>query len=162
QDLNEAQYAVLQALCGSEFDNVMMVGDPKQSIYGFNSSGPEYMSHFREDYAATYVELTENFRSSKAIVNIARSLEPTYQVDGQLPISGAAQLIVGKDEEDEARLVVDEILRLTDQGHPDIEGKVLFNRCAILGRTRFSLLAIEKELKARSVPFYKRLSSAYE
>jgi DNA helicase-2/ATP-dependent DNA helicase PcrA len=162
QDLNEAQYAVLQALCGSEFNNIMMVGDPKQSIYGFNASGPEYMDRFREDHDATYIELTENFRSSKAVVSIAQSLEPAYQIEGQLPISGAAQLIVGKDEADEARLVANEILRLTAQGHPDVEGKVSFNRCAVLGRTRFSLLAIERELKADSIPFYKRLSSAYE
>jgi DNA helicase-2/ATP-dependent DNA helicase PcrA len=83
----------------------MMVGDPKQSIYGFNSSGPEYMDRFRKDYGATFIELTENFRSSKAIVSIAKSLEPTYQVEGQLPIPGAARLIVGKDEKDEARLM---------------------------------------------------------
>src|SRR5690606_13295152 len=38
QDLNEAQYALLCALCGTDYRNVMLVGDPKQSIYGFNTS----------------------------------------------------------------------------------------------------------------------------
>lgn len=162
QDLNEAQYAVLQALCGADFDNVMMVGDPKQSIYGFNASGPEYMDQFRTEYGATYVELTENFRSSKAVVDVACALEPSYRVDGQLPIAGAARLLVGQDEKGEARLVVDEIQELASHGHPDIEGGFQFGRCAILGRTRFSLLAVENELKERAVPHYKRLSSAYE
>jgi DNA helicase II / ATP-dependent DNA helicase PcrA len=40
QDLNEAQYAVVNALCGTELTNVMMVGDPNQSIYGFTTSSP--------------------------------------------------------------------------------------------------------------------------
>jgi DNA helicase-2/ATP-dependent DNA helicase PcrA len=140
----------------------MMVGDPKQSIYGFNSSGPEYMEHFRSDFHPTYIELTENFRSSKSVVSIAQNIEPSYEVDGQLPIPGAAVLMVGRDEEAEARLVVEEILKLANHGHPDVEGSIQLNRCAILGRTRFSLLAIERELKGRSVPFFKRLSSAYE
>ncbi|MBK7665813.1 MAG: UvrD-helicase domain-containing protein [Sterolibacteriaceae bacterium] len=47
QDMNEAQYAVICALCGDTHRNVMMVGDPRQSIYGFNKSGPEYMDRFR-------------------------------------------------------------------------------------------------------------------
>ena len=32
QDLNEAQYRVIQALCGNDFYNIMMVGDENQSI----------------------------------------------------------------------------------------------------------------------------------
>ena len=45
QDLNEAQYAVICALCGDSFKNVMMVGDPKQSIYGFNTSSQIGRAH---------------------------------------------------------------------------------------------------------------------
>jgi DNA helicase II / ATP-dependent DNA helicase PcrA len=43
QDLNEAQYAVVKGLCGTELTNVMMVGDPNQSIYGFTTSSPRFM-----------------------------------------------------------------------------------------------------------------------
>ena len=71
QDLNEAQYSVLTALCGDSFYNVMMVGDPKQSIYGFNTSSPDYMWRFRDEFGADEIELTENFRSSKAVVEVA-------------------------------------------------------------------------------------------
>ena len=162
QDLNEAQYAVLCALCGTDFRNVMMVGDPKQSIYGFNSSGPQYMEKFQAQFGAERIELTENFRSSLAIVRIARKLEPSYNVQGQLPISGRAELIVGSDEEDEARAIVDELQRLFQSGDPDVEGGIQPEKCAILARTRFSLLATEQELKSRDIPYYKRLSSAYE
>lgn len=162
QDLNEAQYAVLKALCGEEYRNVLMVGDPKQSIYGFNTSSPEYMNTFREEFGAQHVELTENFRSSQAVVKVARSLEPNYLVAAQLPVSGAATVLIGLDEENEAQQVVDEIERLIAFGHKDIEGGVSPSNFAILGRTRYALLAIEKELRFRSVPFYKRLTVNHE
>jgi DNA helicase-2/ATP-dependent DNA helicase PcrA len=37
QDLNNAQYRVIQALCGESFRNIMLVGDENQSIYAFRS-----------------------------------------------------------------------------------------------------------------------------
>jgi DNA helicase-2/ATP-dependent DNA helicase PcrA len=162
QDFNEAQYAVLTALCGESFHNVMMVGDPKQSIYGFNTSSPEYMWRFREEFSAKEIELTENFRSSKAVVDVARSLEPSYMVEEQLPILGRAAVLVGVDEKDEARLIADEIGRLVSEGHEDVEGEVAWESCAVLGRTRFALLAVDAELKARGIPYYKRLTASHE
>jgi DNA helicase-2/ATP-dependent DNA helicase PcrA len=162
QDLNEAQYALLQAFCGEAFNNVMMVGDPNQAIYGFNTSSPEFMDHFQSDFSATKIELTDNFRSSRVVVQIAQALEPTYEVEGQLPILGEAGLLVGKDESDEAHRIVDRLSELLSSGHRDVEGTITPSRCAILGRTRFTLLAVEKELEARGIPFYKRLSSLHE
>jgi len=162
QDLNEAQYAVIKALCGTEFNNVMMVGDPNQSIYGFTTSSPKYMQQFVREFHATKIELDENFRSSKVVVDIARTLEPTYSVNGQLPISGHAELLVGDDEEDEAKLVADEIERLCEDGHPDIEGPITPASCAVLGRTRYTLLAVEKELAERNVAHFKRVTSLHE
>lgn len=55
QDLNEAQYAVVKALCGTELTNVMMVGDPNQSIYGFTTSSPRFMQDFARDFHATKI-----------------------------------------------------------------------------------------------------------
>lgn len=162
QDLNEAQYAVLTALCGDSFRNVMMVGDPKQSIYGFNTSSPDFMWRFRDEFGADEIELTENFRSSQAVVGVARSLEPNYLVEAQLPIKGQVSVVVGNDEEDEARAIVAEIERLVAEGHEDVEGGVTHSDCAILGRTRFALMAVEAELKEKGVPYYKRLTANHE
>lgn len=162
QDLNEAQYAVICALCGDSFKNVMMVGDPKQSIYGFNTSSPKYMDLFKTDFEAQLVSLTENFRSSKAVVDVARSLDPNYLVAAQLPIKGLAELIVGEDEDGEARCIVDQMQVLFNKGHPDVEGGIEPSKCAILGRTRFALLSIEKEMREHSIPFYKRLTVNHE
>jgi len=162
QDLNEAQYAVLRALCGSTFKNVMIVGDPKQSIYGFNTSSPAYLQAFKSDFDAVEMELKENFRSSRAVVEVAKSLDQRYTVEGILPVQGEARLLVGDDEDDEANKIVDEIDILLTSGHPDIEGTILPSSCAILGRTRFVLLAAERALKARKIPYFKRLSASHE
>lgn len=162
QDLNEAQYAVICALCGEDFDNVMMVGDPKQSIYGFNTSSPKYMEQFESQFQATRIELSENFRSSQAVVKKARSLDANYLVEGQLPVAGECSVMVGADTEAEAKLIVDKIEELRKSGHPDVEGVILPSSCAILARTRFALLAVEKELRDRQVPLYKRLTANHE
>lgn len=162
QDLNEAQYSVLAALCGDSFKNVMMVGDPKQSIYGFNTSSPDYMWRFEEEFAAERIELTENFRSSRAVVDLATALDPNYVVEGQLPIPGLVEVLTGADEEAEAKLVADRIQRLVAEGHEDVEGPIGWESCAVLGRTRFALMAVESEFRERGIPFYKRLTANHE
>lgn len=162
QDLNEAQYAVITALCGDSFRNVMMVGDPKQSIYGFNTSDPRFMEDFARDFVAKRIELTENFRSSQMVVRAARQLIPTYSVEGQLPIAGWVRVLAGNDEAHEATLVADEIERLLLEGHPDIEGGFTLSKCVVLGRNRYCILAVEQELGARDLKFHRRLSAAHE
>jgi DNA helicase-2/ATP-dependent DNA helicase PcrA len=120
------------------------------------------MNTFEREFRATKVELEENFRSSKVVVAIAHSLEPSYSVKGQLPINGQAKLLIGDDEDSEAKLVADEVQRLCKEGHPDVEGQITPASCAVLGRTRYTLLALEKELAARQMPFYRRVTSLHE
>ena len=81
---------------------VVMVGDPKQSIYGFNTSSPDYMWRFEEEFGAERIELTENFRSSRAVVALATALDPNYVVEGQLPIQGVVEAIPGAAKPDPA------------------------------------------------------------
>lgn len=162
QDMNEAQYAVVCALCSDGYRNLMMVGDPKQSIYGFNTSGPEYMERFRIDFEPRVIELNENFRSSKEVVRMAQSLDPNYMVEAQLPISGEVRILTGVNEENEAEVIVEKLQQLFVNGHPDVEGGIEPSKCAILGRNRFVLLAVEKELRKHNVLFYKRLTANHE
>jgi DNA helicase II / ATP-dependent DNA helicase PcrA len=162
QDMNEAQYALITALCDDTHRNLMMVGDPRQSIYGFNTSSPEFMERFGTEFSAKRIQLTANYRSSQAIVDFAQTLDPNYMVAMQLPIPGLVQVLAGDSEEDEAVKIVDELERLLTQSHPDVEGGVQLSKCAILGRTRFALLAVEAELKDRGISFYKRLTANHE
>lgn len=160
QDLNEAQYRLLVSLCGSEFKNVMMVGDPKQAIYVWNGADPKYLDLFAHDFNAKKVHLTENFRCSRSVVEAARRLDSTYSVEGQLPVTGVVELIECEDEREEGRAVISQLKNLLSTGHPDVEGDITLGRCAILGRNRFVFKALEEELKKEGLPFYKKVSGA--
>ena len=160
QDLNEAQYRLLVSLCGSEFKNVMMVGDPKQAIYVFNGADPRYLDAFEREFRAKRITLTDNFRSSRSVVAAAQRLDSSYSVEGQLPVQGAVELIECDDEPSEALAVVSKIKSLLQTGHPDVEGDISLGRCAVLGRNRFVFGALEEELKNEGLSFYKKLSLA--
>ena len=159
QDLNEAQYRLLCALCGSEHRNVMVVGDPKQAIYVWNGADPKYLDLFARDFGAEKVELNDNYRSSLSVVSAARALNPTYTVEGQLPLRGLVHCETCADEEAEAEFVVATLQRLLKEGHPDVEGAITLERCAVLGRTRFVFTSLEASLNERSLPHHKKLSA---
>ncbi|NEQ69255.1 MAG: UvrD-helicase domain-containing protein [Symploca sp. SIO2D2] len=158
QDLNEAQYQVICALCGSEYRNVMMVGDPNQAIFGWNGADPKYLEWFEQDFQAKRIEMRENFRSSQAVVRTAQKLDPHYRVEDSLPIPGDIDFLVADDEKNEAVLVVNYLQDLIKQGHRDIEGSLTLAHCTILGRTRYVLSEVEEELSQRQIPYYKQLS----
>jgi DNA helicase-2/ATP-dependent DNA helicase PcrA len=160
QDLNEAQYRLIVNLCGSEFTNVMMVGDPKQAIYVWNGADPKYLDLFQRDFKAKKLTLTENFRCAKAVVEAARRLDSSYAVEGQLPIEGAVELIECEDEAGEAQAIIEKIRSLESKGHRDIEGDITPGRCAVLGRNRFVFGSLQEELKKQDILFYKKLSAA--
>ncbi|KAF5414007.1 MAG: ATP-dependent DNA helicase Rep [Candidatus Methanogaster sp.] len=162
QDLNKAQYQVIRVLCGPGYRNVMMVGEPKQAIFGWNGADPKYLDQFEQDFGAEKIFMNENFRSSQAVVKAAKALDPEYEVEGQLPIPGSIKLIVGEDEQREAVCVLNYIQDLVDNGHQDIEGNITWDRCALLGRTRYVLSAVEQELKTRQLPHYTQLSAPHE
>lgn len=75
QDVNEVQHRIFEALSGAR--NRFMVGDVKQSIYGFRGAQPEIFAEVRRSYApladaagedAATVSLSANFRSAPNIL----------------------------------------------------------------------------------------------
>jgi len=77
QDLNNAQYQLLLALVNAEHKNIMMVGDPNQSIFAFNGSSPDFMDKkFVENFDPVIIELNENYRSSKAVLTVTKKIVP--------------------------------------------------------------------------------------
>ena len=95
-------------------------------------------------------------------MKFAQTLDSGYMVHQQLPVPGMVTVLRGNDEKHEAALIADELERLFAGGHPDVEGGVQPSKCAVLGRTRYALLSIEAELKARGIEFLKRLSTDHE
>lgn len=74
QDICPLQYEVVRLLAKPQ-DNLFIVGDDDQSIYGFRGSKPEIMLNFPKDYPeAKQVLLDVNYRSRKDIVDVAGKL----------------------------------------------------------------------------------------
>ena len=162
QDINAAQFYLLIALCGEDYRNVMMVGDPKQAIFTWNGADVRFLDTFVEMFNATEVTMTENFRSCQAVVTAAQALVSDYHVEGSLPVEGEVRILVGEDEEDEARRVTLAIDALLKDGHPDIEGNVTLDRCAVIARTRFALDHVEAQIQSLGWPYHKQLSAQHE
>lgn len=160
QDLNEAQYRVLCALCSKDYFNVMMVGDPKQAIFTWNGADPKYLDLFQKEFKAHRIELRENFRSSRSVIAAAQALSPDYVATEVFPIKGEVNCYVLPDEKKEANYVADQILSLVENGHPDVEGPITFERCAVLGRTKFVFTPIIEAFEQKEIQFYKKLSAA--
>ena len=107
QYLNNAQYQLLLVLAGDEFTNLMMVGDPNQSIYHFNNSSPDYMNKkFVADFSPTVFELKENYRSSTAVLAAAKKMMPDADDIAGTIKKGLFEITPLPDETSEAQWVV--------------------------------------------------------
>ena len=155
QDLNEAQYQVIQALCGSGFNNIMMVGDENQSIYAFNGSSSKYMSgNFVHDFAPQIYVLDENFRSARQIVRYANSLTCVEEDIMRYHYEGELSITAYKDEAEEAQSVRHAIEQLLLNGHTDIEGDVANDKIAIIARNKYVFGSIEAEFEQANIPYF--------
>ena len=74
QDTNHSQYLIIKALA-DRYENLCVVGDDAQSIYGFRGANIENILNFQKDYLnSTVYRLEQNYRSTKNIVNAANSV----------------------------------------------------------------------------------------
>ena len=74
QDTNHSQYLIVKALA-DKYENLCVVGDDAQSIYGFRGANIENILSFQKDYSnSTIYRLEQNYRSTKNIVNAANSV----------------------------------------------------------------------------------------
>lgn len=160
QDLNNAQYQFLRILAGSEFDNVMMVGDPNQSIFHFNGSSADYMDkYFRAHFKPKVDELIENYRSSTAILEAAKKIIPEADYIEGTVTPGIFKLFCLKDEYLEAKWIASKVLELVSLSHhDDIEGPINFEKIAVLARNGYLFNALASEFKEKNVPFYYKMS----
>jgi superfamily I DNA/RNA helicase len=115
QDLNQAQYRIIRALAPAKkaIEDLCVIGDPDQSIYGFRGSDVKYFNRFISDYPdAAVINLIRNYRSTNTILNASfqvmkdhRNSSPdvrTYsQIDGVRTIS----IIESATEKSEAQTI---------------------------------------------------------
>ena len=157
QDMNKAQYQLLKVLTGGEHRNIMLVGDAKQSIYAFNGSSSSFMmTDFVNDYSPVCkIELLENYRSARTINEYASRIMSGVQTEEHIKLNGIFEEQAYNTPCEEAKAVVLKIKDLIASDKvKDIEGKVSYSDIAILARNKFILSKFEKELAAKSIPFF--------
>lgn len=162
QDLNFAQYEFVKSLCGQEHKNVLMVGDGKQAIFGFNGSDKKYFTeYFIGDFGAEQIILTENYRNSKAVMLIANAVYPGSNDETTAAMPGLAEFYSAENEEDEARYVYHKIEEYTTKlkKHDEIEGKITYDSICIIARNKYIFKEIEALLSRYRKPYYYKRGS---
>ena len=95
QDVNPLQSAIAERLrmAGAE---MFVVGDIKQSIYGFRRCSPEHFKRAIESSHYKHIPLTDNFRSSESVIDFVNNVFDGVMTKqfGGVDYSDAAQRLV--------------------------------------------------------------------
>jgi DNA helicase-2/ATP-dependent DNA helicase PcrA len=151
QDMNPLQFMLLRHMAGDEPD-LFCVGDPNQSIYGFNGANPQLLGEIIRTWPDTVVlDLTRNHRSTANIIAVAntlleegaRGIIPAKD-DGDVPMVRAYNT-----DEQEAEHVATWLSAKHQPGTP-------WRSMAVLARTNAQLELIAGFLDANDVPFERR------
>jgi len=152
QDINPLQYEILRLLALPE-DNLFVVGDDDQAIYGFRGSKPEILLHFPQEYQdARTVYLNRNYRSGNAIVDAANLVIRENQVrfDKELRAGrqGGTVSLLGFDESQEERQTIVRYLQ---------ESEKAGESCALLCRTNRELEAWARVCDEEGIRYRHRI-----
>jgi ATP-dependent DNA helicase UvrD/PcrA len=152
QDTNAAQYLLLKLLAGGHH-NLCVVGDDDQSIYGWRGADLGNILDFERDFPGTRtIKLEQNYRSTGNILAAANAVirknqkrkEKALWTSGE---SGAPiDYIVCRDDEDEARQVIERIQAARFKGRS-------LRDFAILYRTNVQSRIFEEQLRYENIPY---------
>lgn len=148
QDTSILQHAIINLLA-SPNNNLFMVADDDQSIYGFRGASPGTLLDFSNIYKnADIFFLEQNYRSSKEIVTISNAFITSNQqrytknmfTDNKfnLPID----VVSVKDIIDQSNYIIDEISMYSDE------------KISVLYRNNISSLPLIDALNRNNIPFY--------
>ena len=132
QDTNELQYRLLRLLCSSH-NNLCVVGDDDQSIYGWRGATIKNILNFSEHFENTLVvKLEENYRSTDTILNHANQLiehnrdRLGKKLIGTRTKGDSIRVYESQDENDETRKIVEDIKKMVEAGTNPKDIAILF------------------------------------
>lgn len=157
QDTNLLQYELLQLLRHN--DNIFVIGDPNQSIYGFRGASGDIFAQFAIDFPHVQrVALTINYRSAPAIVAVANAVfADAPQLQAASGSTGHAQALQLLNEYSEAHWVVTQIQHrlggadLLHATHHD--SRASLRDFAIIYRSRRAGKTIQKYIAESGLPY---------
>ncbi len=151
QDVNRAQYQMMKLLVGNS-PNLMVVGDPDQSIYGWRGADYSTIMNFEKDFPNAKVTLLkQNYRSTSIILDASNELiqrnknrrEKNLRTDREQ--GEAVQVWKLCNDKAEAEKIVREIHKLTTLYH--------YRDIAVLYRLNDLNRAVEDALREALIPY---------
>ncbi|MBQ1660062.1 MAG: AAA family ATPase, partial [Clostridia bacterium] len=80
QDMDENEFNLVRAIMIKNDDmRIIAVGDDDQNIYEFRGSDSKYMRILMDEYGAVKYEMTENYRSAGAVVELSNEFAKTIK-----------------------------------------------------------------------------------
>ena len=163
QDVNQAQYDVVRMLAAPQ-DNLFVVGDDDQSVYGFRGAKPGIMMEFMKNYPkARQILLDVNYRSSGYIVKGALRVIGNNKIRFEKKIEAfrkpdeTVHVQEVKDPVQEAEYVLERIREYREKG-------VSYTEMAVLYRTNVDARAMSELMTEYQIPFVMKehLNNIYE
>ncbi len=153
QDTNYAQYLIIKRLAALN-QNICVVGDDAQSIYGFRGADIQNILNFKRDYPNTRIfKLEQNYRSTQNIVNAANAVishnkdrmpKEVWTENAEGP---KIEVIRAASDLEEAGEIANKIFELQMRDH--VENR----QFAILYRTNTQSRALEEAMVKRHIPY---------
>lgn len=151
QDTSKIQNEIIK-LISLPSNNLFIVADDDQSIYGFRGAVPEELLNFKENYPnAKMFYMEENYRSSNNIVYICNEFikkninRYTKKLTTSNPSSRPITIVKVKDEHQQYKYIIDSLMK-----------KQCYYNTAILYRNNLSLIGIVENFTRNNIPFYIR------
>lgn len=154
QDINQIQYDIIRMMAGP-YNNLFMVGDDDQSIYGFRGSKSEIMLHVPLDYPdLKRVELDINYRCHKDIIEASqrvighnekrysKNILPDYSQEKE----GKVEYFLFENQFEEIKYILKSMEEQNKKGIP-------LSDMAILFRTNIQPRFLMEQLMAYNVAF---------
>jgi DNA helicase-2/ATP-dependent DNA helicase PcrA len=153
QDTNILQGDITYLLA-EKHQNVMVVGDDAQSIYGFRGASHENIMKFPQRFpGCRIIKLEENYRSTQSILDLANSvLENMHHkyskclIAARKLVGTKPQILFFKGAYDEAEWVADTIKQLRDEG-------IDLGHQGVLFRSSYISIPLQAELSKRNIPY---------
>jgi DNA helicase II / ATP-dependent DNA helicase PcrA len=165
QDTNGAQNAILKAW--GSFDtkpNLCAVGDDDQSIFRFQGASLENILEFHKHYSeAKIITLTQNYRSTREILDVAESLIKQNEERLVNKISGISKSLESieldkkskKPQIIEASCEADEVAYLVGEIENLIKNKIPLEEIVVIYRNRKHGDALADALNRKQIPFFR-------
>lgn len=153
QDINQPQYQFIRLLAQPR-ENLCVVGDDDQSVYGWRGARVEFILEFAKAFSsARVIKLEQNYRSTQVILNVAhgvvRRLPGRHEKELWTENDAGDPIVVisAPDDTTEARLVINAIcVEVT-------AGRAQYGDFAILYRTNAQSRLIEDSARLARIPY---------